>query len=53
MPPSLIIKNGKRRITGGILLWDSPEAEIFFSEKNFPDFTKSDFSKAIGEFNKY
>ncbi|MBI4439578.1 di-trans,poly-cis-decaprenylcistransferase [Candidatus Woesearchaeota archaeon] len=48
-PPDLIIKNGKKRSTRGFLLWDSAEARIHFSEKLWPDFTKSDFEKALHE----
>lgn len=50
LPPNLIIKNGKRKQTAGLLLWDSVYAEIYFTGKYFPDFTKADFLKAIEEY---
>lgn len=52
MPPSLIIKNGMKKKTAGILLWDSLNTRIHFTQKLFPDFTKSDFSKAVEEYQK-
>jgi undecaprenyl diphosphate synthase len=51
LPPNLIIKNGKRKQTSGVLLWDSIKTDIYFTEKYFPRFTKSDFSKAIEQFS--
>jgi len=47
LPPDLIIKNGKIKQMTTFLLWDRPYARIYFTEKYFPDFTKSDFAKAV------
>ena len=47
LPPDLLIKNGKIIQTTTYLLWDVPYAIIYFTQKYFPEFTKSDFSKAI------
>lgn len=47
LPPDLIIITGKRKITSGILLWDSADAHIHYANKLFPEFTKSDFIDAI------
>ena len=47
LPPDLIIKNGKLKTTSGLLLWDSINAEIYFTSKNWPDFTASDFTAAV------
>jgi len=47
LPPDLIIKNGKIVQTTTFLLWDMPYARIYFTNKYFPEFSKSDFSKAI------
>jgi undecaprenyl diphosphate synthase len=52
LPPSLIIKNGKIKQTAGVLLWDSVYADVHFTGKYFPDFSKDDFSKAVDEFTK-
>ncbi|MBR9691497.1 di-trans,poly-cis-decaprenylcistransferase [Candidatus Woesearchaeota archaeon] len=47
LPPDLIIKSGKISQTTGFLMWDTPYAIIYFTQKYFPEFTKSDFSKAM------
>lgn len=52
IPPDLIIKNGYRKTTKGLLLWDSPNSSIYFSEKLWPDFTKTDLDKAIEYWQK-
>jgi len=52
IPPSLIIITGKRKKTSGILLWDSSNSIIFFSEKLLPEFTSLDFLDAIKFFQK-
>ena len=51
LPPDLIIKSGKVKQMTTFLLWDMPYARIYFTEKYFPEFTKSDFSKAIEYYN--
>ena len=52
LPPSLIIKNGKRKQTAGLLLWDSVYADVYFTQKYFPDFKEGDFIKAIENYKK-
>ncbi|MBW2993613.1 undecaprenyl diphosphate synthase family protein, partial [Candidatus Woesearchaeota archaeon] len=52
LPPDLLIKTGKKKTTSGILLWDSPNTEIFFTKKNWPDFSKSNLMSAVREFQK-
>jgi len=47
VPPDIIIKNGKLKRTAGTLLWDSTDAELIFTEKDWPEFTKHDFLKAV------
>lgn len=47
LQPDLIIKNGKKNIIPGVLLWDSVNAKIFFTERLWPDFGKTDFMKAL------
>lgn len=46
-PPDLIIKNGYKKYTKGLLLWDSPYSIIYFSGRMFPEFRNSDLDKAI------
>ena len=47
LPPDLMIKNGKLKTTSGLLLWDSVNAEIYFTSKNWPEFTMADFTAAV------
>ena len=51
-PPDLIIVNGMKKATGGILLWDSPKSQIYFTNKLWPDFDKTEFMDAIKEYQK-
>jgi undecaprenyl diphosphate synthase len=50
VPVDLIIQN--RRDFRGVLLWDSVNAKIVFSNKLFPDFTGKDFLKALEEYQE-
>lgn len=52
VPPDLIIKNGYKKITSGILLWDSAKSKLYFTNKLFPDFDRMDLMDAIREFQK-
>jgi undecaprenyl diphosphate synthase len=52
VPPDIIIKNGKLRRTAGTLLWDSTDSELYFTDKDWPEFTKHDFLKALDSFRK-
>ncbi|MBW2973705.1 di-trans,poly-cis-decaprenylcistransferase [Candidatus Woesearchaeota archaeon] len=47
MPPNLMIVSGKKKTTGGLLLWDAPNTKIYFSDVLWPDFGKEDFLKGI------
>ncbi len=46
--PDLIIENKNK--FSGLLLWDSKNSMIFFTDKQWPDFTKIDFFRAIEAF---
>ena len=52
LPPDLLIKNGLRKRTSGLLLWDSSDSEIFLTGKRFPEFTKTDFINIIKHYQK-
>jgi undecaprenyl diphosphate synthase len=52
VPPDIIIKNGKLKRTAGTLLWDSSNAELYFTDKDWPEFTKGDFLKAVDSYKK-
>ncbi|MDP7141584.1 MAG: polyprenyl diphosphate synthase [Candidatus Woesearchaeota archaeon] len=50
LPIDLVIKNGNRRIPN-LLLWDSANSKVFFTEKSFLESGSNDIVKAI-EFYK-
>ena len=52
LPPDLMIVNGARRSTNGLLLWDSSLSQIYYTNKMFPDFDRTEFMDAIKEFQK-
>ncbi|MBN1644671.1 di-trans,poly-cis-decaprenylcistransferase [Candidatus Woesearchaeota archaeon] len=47
LPPELMIITGSKKTTGGLLLWDSSETKIHFSNILWPEFGKHEFLKAI------
>ena len=50
--PDLIIRpSGELRLSN-FLMWQSAYSEFWFSNINWPDFTKDDFLKAISDFQK-
>lgn len=50
-PPEVIIENNWKY--SGMLQWDVKDSCIFFTNKYWMDFEKSDFDKAIDHYNKY
>ncbi|MBW2975211.1 di-trans,poly-cis-decaprenylcistransferase [Candidatus Woesearchaeota archaeon] len=51
LPPDLIIINGPKRMSD-LLLWDSPDAKVCFTNKLWPDFDMVEFMDAIKEYGK-
>ncbi len=51
LPPDLIIINGSKR-TSDLLLWDSPNAKVYFTNKLWPDFDKVELMDAVREYQK-
>ncbi|MCP3686703.1 MAG: hypothetical protein GY861_29040 [bacterium] len=49
IPPQVIIKNDEKTLSS-ILLWDAVYAHIYFTGREWPDFKKSDFVKALSSF---
>ncbi|MBW2986303.1 di-trans,poly-cis-decaprenylcistransferase [Candidatus Woesearchaeota archaeon] len=47
LPPDLMIVSGKKKTTGGLLLWDSPNTKIHFTDTLWPDFGKENLLKSI------
>ncbi|HLD88659.1 MAG TPA: polyprenyl diphosphate synthase [Candidatus Nanoarchaeia archaeon] len=52
LPPQLIISTGPRTKLKGLLLWDSSDAIIHFSKKNWPEFTREDFVESVAYYQK-
>ena len=52
LPPDLIIITGRKKKTNGLLLWDSDNSIVHYSNKLWPEFTKSDFLDAIKEYQE-
>jgi len=52
LPPDLIIITGKRKKNYGLLLWDSGNAVIHYSNKLWPEFTANDFLNAIKDYQE-
>jgi len=51
LPPDLVIINGSKRISD-LLLWDSPNAKVYFTNKLWPDFDRIELMDAIKEYQK-
>ncbi len=47
LPPDLLVKTGKSKKLNGLLLWDSANSKIYFSDMLWPEFGKEDFLKSI------
>jgi undecaprenyl diphosphate synthase len=49
-PPDLIIRTGWHMRHSGFFLYQSPYAEYFFSQKNWPDFDETELDSAIADY---
>lgn len=50
--PDLIIRTGGERRLSGFLLWRSAYAELYFSNKFWPDFNKKDLTSALADYSR-
>ena len=50
--PELIIRTGKEIRLSNFLLWQAAYAELYFSDKMFPEFSDKDLDKAIISYSK-
>jgi len=50
--PDLIIRAGKEIRLSNFILWQAAYAELYFSDKLWPDFQEEDLDKALNEFDK-
>lgn len=46
-PPDLLIRTGKEKRLSNFLLYEAAYAELYFSDKMFPSFTKADMERAL------
>lgn len=51
-PPDLIIRTGNHMRHSGFFLFQSPYAEYYFSQKNWPDFDAHELDIAIQDFSQ-
>mgnify|MGYP003301693548 CR=1 FL=1 len=49
--PDLVIRTGKEKRLSNFLLYQSAYAELYFSDKMFPDFSTNDLDEAIAEYS--
>ena len=50
--PDLVIRAGGEKRFSNFLLWQSAYAELYFSDKLWPDFSEKDLDKALQDFSK-
>jgi undecaprenyl diphosphate synthase len=52
-PVDLLIRTGgDPHLSVGFMMWDIANAQLCFSEKNFPDFREKEFIKAVEEYQR-
>ena len=48
-----MIRTGSEpHLSAGFMMWDTANAQLYFSEKYYPDFGVSEFEAAIEDFSK-
>ena len=50
--PDLVIRAGGEKRFSNFLLWQSAYAELYFSDKLWPDFSEKDLDRALQDFSK-
>jgi len=50
--PDLIIRTGKEKRISNFLIWQAAYAELYFSDKHWPEFTEHDLDKALKEYDE-
>ncbi len=46
----IIRTGGEPHLSAGFMMWDSVDAQLYFSEKNFPDFTETELAAALVDY---
>lgn len=50
-PVDLVVRTGgEPHLSQGFMMWDMAEAQLYFTEKLWPDFTTGDFEAALAEY---
>ncbi len=51
-PVDLLIRTGgEPHLSAGFMMWDMADAQLYFTEKYWPDFTTTDFDAALSEYS--
>ena len=48
----LIRTGGEPHLSAGFMMWDVADSQLYFSDKNFPDFNEKEFDKALEDYAK-
>jgi undecaprenyl diphosphate synthase len=48
--PDLIIRTSGEQRLSGFLLWEAPYAELYWSQKHWPDFSEADLDAALTDY---
>ncbi len=51
-PTDLVIRTGSERRLSNFLLWQSAYAELYFTDRAWPDFSPDDFDRAVAWFHE-
>jgi undecaprenyl diphosphate synthase len=50
-PVDLMIRTGgEPHLSAGFMMWDVSDSQLYFSEKNYPDFDEGEFGRAIEDY---
>ena len=54
LPPVdyLVRTGGEPHLSAGFMMWDVANAQLFFSEKYYPDFNETEFEEALADYAK-
>ncbi len=48
----LIRTGGNPHLSGGFMMWETADAQLFFTDKQWPDFTREDYCSALEEYGR-
>lgn len=52
-PVDLLVRTGgEPHLSAGFMMWDVADSQLYFTDKNFPDFDGDEFEKAIMDFDQ-